>query len=157
MQKKSMLGQAVAARGKETFFMKRGIVGSISATVIISLWTLLFPYASYAQDSSELSATDQPTEQTQPQQTFSDQDLQACAKAFVAVEKIQEKHQAALDSGQELAQAQQAQHEANTEMIKAIEKEGLTAKTYNQILLTAQNDAALAQKLNQLIAQEKVS
>lgn len=155
MQKKSMRGQAVAGRGKETFFMKRGIVGSISATAILGLWTLLFPYASHAQSSSEPPG--QPAEQAQSQQTFSDQDLQACAKAFVEIEKIHVKHQAALDSGQEPAQAQQTQHEANTEMIKAIEKEGLTAQTYNQILLTAQNDPALAQKLNQLIAQEKAS
>ena len=87
----------------------------------------------------------------------SNQNLQAFAKAYPEVEEIGAARQVALGQVQDPTQAQQLQQETTTKMVEVVQKQGLTAETYNQILIATQSDAALARKVNQLIEKEKAS
>lgn len=136
--------------------MRKFIVGNIFSAVI-GLFSLLFPPALYAQGSAQPPSTGQPTMQSQPQKSVSDKELQSFAKAYVEVEEIRASHEASLSQAQKPEQAQKIQQEANAKMVKAVEKQGLTAETYNQILTAVNSDGALAKKALELIEKEKSS
>lgn len=89
------------------------------------------------------------------QKTVSDTELQSFAKAYVKVEEIEEVQKAFLRHVQDPAQVQQLQQEATVKMVNAVEQQGLTPESYNQILTTVSSDEALAQKAFELIEQEQ--
>jgi hypothetical protein len=137
--------------------MQKFIVSSIAFVAVIGLFSLLFPPALYAQGSRQPPTTGQPTLQPQPQKTVSDKELQSFAKAYVEVEEIRVSHQASLSQVQDPTQVQKIQQEANANMVKAVEQQGLTPESYNQILAAVSNDGELAKKARELIAKEKAS
>lgn len=86
--------------------------------------------------------------------SYSDQQLQAFAVAFLEVDKVKRDYTQRLqNAGSEDAQ-KTIQSEASQEMKKAVEgTDGISLDQYNQIIQSAQTDPDLAGKLNNVIGQ----
>jgi hypothetical protein len=135
--------------------MQKFIVGNIFSAAI-GVFSLLYPSVLYAQSSTtQPPSTEQPTLQSQPRKDVSDKQLQSFAKAYVEVEEIRASHQASLSQVEKPEQVQKIQQEANAKTVKAVEKQGLTPETYNQILTAVNSDGTLAKKALDLIEKEK--
>jgi biopolymer transport protein ExbB/TolQ len=139
--------------------MRKFITVTTTFTVMVGLISLLWAPALYAQTQSQPPAVGQSAQSSQPQKAVSDQELQAFAKAYVAVEKVQQEHQATLKSVQDSEQKQKLQQEVNAKMAKAIEQQGLTPESYQQILATisTNKNINLTKKAFNLINQERAS
>jgi Domain of unknown function (DUF4168) len=136
--------------------MQKFIVGNIFFSAAIGVFSLLYPSALYAQSSTQPPSTGQSTPQSQPpQKDVSDKELQSFAKAYVEVEEIRASQQASLSQVEKPEQAQKIQQETSAKTVKAVEKQGLTPETYNQILTAVNSDGALAKKALDLIEKEK--
>ena len=95
--------------------------------------------------------------QSQPRKEVSDKDLQAFAKAYVEVQKIKTSQQGSLNNTSDPQQAQKIQQDTNTEMAKAVQKQGFTPETYAQTLAAVNSDNTLSQKALELIKKERAS
>lgn len=82
---------------------------------------------------------------------FTDRQVQAFATAATEVSKISQKWMERIEDADSQAQSAQLREQANAEMIQAIEGENLNVDTYNRIYQTAQQDPALARRVEQEI------
>jgi hypothetical protein len=137
--------------------LQKFLVSSSAFVAVIGLSSPLFPPALYAQGSRQPPTTEQPTLQPQPQKTVSDKELQSFAKAYVAVQEIRASHETALGTVQDPAQTQKIQQDANVNMAKAVDQQGLTPEQYTEILTAVNGDEQLAKKAQELIAKERAS
>ena len=79
------------------------------------------------------------------------------AKAYVAVQEIRASQETALGTGQDPAQTQKIQQDANIKMVKAVDQQGLSLEQYTAILTAVNGDEQLAKKAQELIAKERAS
>lgn len=76
-------------------------------------------------------------------QAFSDDQLRAYALAALEVQAINESYQPRVQAAQDQGQMDQLRTEAETEMVEAVQDQGLSVDEYNQITQAAQADGEL--------------
>lgn len=86
----------------------------------------------------------------QPAANVSESDLNKFAKAHQEVMQIQQKYQQKLQTNQGKQAAQQIQQEANQEMSKAVENNGLTIQQYSKIAQMVQQSPQLQEKIQKM-------
>ncbi|PQA85688.1 DUF4168 domain-containing protein [Hyphococcus luteus] len=79
----------------------------------------------------------------------SDKEVKKFVKAEKKIGAIVEEWSPKVQSAESQQEAQQMQKKAQTQMIAAIEKEGLSVQRYNQIAQRAQVDKQLAERLQE--------
>jgi len=87
------------------------------------------------------------TQQPSAPQPFSDRELKQFAMAAVEVQKIRDAYMPKVEAATTDEQRQQVQTEALDEMTKAVTASGLTVDGYNEIFSAAQDDPALARRI----------
>jgi hypothetical protein len=128
----------------------------VALTTLLGLSSLLWVLPVHAQVRNQPQTEGQATQQsTQQPKDVSDNDLQAFAKVYIEVQKIKESHQADLKAAQEPEQVQKLEQKANSEITKAMEKQGFTPETYAQTLRTINSDKTLTQKALELVQKER--
>jgi|GEM_PF-1354007 len=90
-------------------------------------------------------------QQQQQQQHFDQETLRSFAAATVEVEEINQSRMPELEAAGTPDEMQAVREAAQEEMVDAIEEEGLTVATYNQIHMAAETDPALAAQIGQYI------
>jgi Tfp pilus assembly protein PilN len=135
--------------------MQKLLTRKVAFTTMIGLVSLLCTPVIHAQVHSQSPSVEQPIQQSQPRKDVSDKELQTFAKAYVEVQKIKESHQASLKNAQGPEQVQKLQQEINSEMAKAIEKQGLTPEAYSRMLAAINSDNTLSKKVLDLVQKER--
>ena len=87
-------------------------------------------------------------ESTAPTQVVNDNELQSFAQAYKKITGIRLDYESRLSKVQDEKKAQELQQQAQTEMIRVVQDEGLTADKYNQIFAAVQQDQELRKKFN---------
>ncbi len=93
-------------------------------------------------------ATLQPPAQ-QSASSFSDSELKSFAVAVLEVQRINDTYVPKLQSAQSPEEQQQLRQTASQEMVRAVEKEGMSVDKYKEILSQAQADPAVAERVKQ--------
>ena len=88
-------------------------------------------------------------EQSTPAPDLSDQKLDATAAALVQVSSLLRDYQERLQQATQPADKQRIAEEGNSALKKAVEAQGLTIEEYNSIIVVAQNDPEVRNKILQ--------
>ncbi|MCA1491366.1 DUF4168 domain-containing protein [Sinorhizobium alkalisoli] len=80
---------------------------------------------------------------------ISDQKLEAFAVAYLQVDKVRQAYSTKIGSETDASTKEKLQTEANQEMVKAVEASPISVEEYTSILTAAQNDPALAKKVQE--------
>ncbi len=102
--------------------------------------------ASPAAMAQDAAAAQQQAQEAAP---VSDKEVKKFVKAEKKINAIIQEWTPKVQSAESQEQAQEMQQTAQTEMIAAIEKQGLSVQRYNAIAQQAQKDPQLAQRLQQ--------
>jgi hypothetical protein len=103
-------------------------------------------------------AQDSKTQQQQPmsqQSDFSQDQLKSFASAALQVQELHAKWQTQMQAADSAEKAQKLQAQANSEMVSAVENEGLTVETYNTIATAARANPELANRIAELMKQAR--
>ena len=119
----------------------RGWVGLLTAAMLVGA----VPAASAQERSQEPSVAPSPSE---PSQNIPDQKLDAAAAALEQVASLKENYQQRIESA-DPADKRRILDEANNALVKAITDQGLSVEEYTAILVVAQNDATIREKIIQ--------
>ena len=134
---------------------------SILAGAAMTALALVLAPAAMAQETGaqpgQQPGQQPPAEQQQPMQqqeapaveehSFSDDELEQFAQAFVEVEEVRNEYGPRLGEAEDMESATEIQQEANELMTSAIEDNGLTVETYNAIAQSTQADPELREKI----------
>lgn len=96
--------------------------------------------ADYSQSGSEPSSA-----------SFSDADLKAFVLAAIHVQRISEIYSERLEDAKTPEEQQNVKQAATSEMVKAVETEGISVDKYQEIANQAQTDQDVAERLKQQI------
>jgi hypothetical protein len=102
-----------------------------------------------------------PAEEARPQQpaaaqtTVGDSDLRAFAKAYVDYHKIRQTYEPQVRKAKTPKEKDQIQKEGNAKVKQALEKQGLTAQSYNRLFTAVNGNETLRQKALKFINQER--
>lgn len=102
-----------------------------------------------AAQAQEADGTTAPYETQAPDTNFSDQQLQQFATAAQELSTMSGEYSQRLEQAEDEATQQAIREEANNEMVEVVENSGLDIETFNAIGQAAQNDPALAQRIQQ--------
>ncbi len=89
------------------------------------------------------------------QNSVSDSDLRAFAKAYVDYHKIRQTYEPRVSKAENPNEKDKIQKEGNSKVKQALEKHGLTAQSYNQLFAAVNGNATLRQKALKFIEQER--
>lgn len=84
--------------------------------------------------------------------SFSDDDLKSFVLAAIKVQRITESCSAKLDTAQSPDEQREIKESAVSEMVEAVENEGISVDQYQAIAMHAQSDEKVAERLKQQIA-----
>lgn len=115
-------------------------------SVLLSAAAFVFAGAASAGALAQQQTPPPPAAQ-QEAAPATEQEVKQFAKADKQIAKLTEEWQPKVQEAGSPQEAQQLQQAAQAEMVKAIEKEGLTVDRYNQIYAQAQADPALAERI----------
>jgi uncharacterized protein DUF4168 len=90
-----------------------------------------------------------------PQANMSDKDLKAFAKAYVEYHKIRQTYGAQLSEAQDPKEKELIQHEGNSKAKAVLEKQGLTAQSYNRLFTSVNGNQQVRQRALKLIDEER--
>ena len=121
----------------------RLLLPSVAAAALIAAGQLCIP--ANAQNPSPSPAP----EQSAPAPNLSDQKLDAAAAALGQVASLLRDYQQRLLAATEPADKQRIAQEGNGALKKAVEDQGLTIEEYNSIIVAAQNDPEVRNKILQ--------
>ena len=121
----------------------RLLIPSVAAAALIAAGQLCVP--ANAQNPSPSPAP----EQSAPVPNLSDQKLDAAAAALGQVASLLRDYQQRLLAATEPADKQRIAQEGNGALKKAVEDQGLTIEEYNSIIVVAQNDPEVRNKILQ--------
>jgi hypothetical protein len=122
----------------------RLLIRPAAAAALMAAAQLWIPAAN-AQNPSPPSAL---PEQSTPAPDLSDQKLDAAAAALRQVASLLQDYQQRL-AGAEAAEKPRIADEGRSALKKAVEDQGLTVEEYNSIIVVAQNDPEVRQKILQ--------
>ena len=94
--------------------------------------------------------TQQPPTQ-QPAANYSDAELKSFAVAVIEVQRINDVYVQKLASAATPEEQQQIRRTASQEMVKAVEKEGMSVERYKEIMSHAQTDPSVAARVQEHI------
>lgn len=89
------------------------------------------------------------------QTTVSDSDLRAFAKAYVDYHKIRQIYEPQVRKAETPREKDKIQKEGNAKVKQALEKQGLTAQSYNRLFTEVNGNQMLRQKALKFIDQER--
>lgn len=122
----------------------------LPAAIALSTALALSPVA-MAQNSG--SQAQQPS-QSQGQSTeFSQDQIESYAAAATEIRKISADYQPQIQAAASPQERENLQREATDEMVEAVESEGLTVESYNQITSASQSSPELAEQIAQHMQQ----
>jgi hypothetical protein len=121
----------------------------LAAAALTTGWLISVP-ASIAQAQSTSPAPSPAPSQQTP--AISDQKLDAAANAIKEVAAVKDKYQQRLQAASP-SDKDGIVNEANAALTKAITDQGLSIEEYNSILVVAQNDPTVREKILQRIRQ----
>ena len=121
----------------------RLLIPSVAAAALMAAAQLCVP--ANAQNPSPSPAP----EQSAPAPNLSDQNLDAAAAALGQVASLLRDYQQRLLAATEPADKQRIAQEGNGALKKAVEDQGLTIEEYNSIIVVAQNDPEVRNKILQ--------
>ena len=124
----------------------RFLARSLAAAVLTAAWHLCVP-AAIAQDSQQPNPSPPPG-LSQPTPALSEQKLDAAAAALARVASLKQDYQQKLESA-DAAEKERIVGEATDALVRAVEDQGLTVEEYNSIIVVAQNDPSVRQKILQ--------
>ncbi|MEY9324504.1 hypothetical protein ABIA20_001538 [Sinorhizobium fredii] len=127
-------------------------------TPVASLTVAVFSLMAFSPASALELAQAQETQPTQqaPAQPgaksapISEEKIEAFAVAYLQVDKVRQEYSAKIGATQDAAAKEKLQTEASQQMVKAVEASpNISVEEYTTILTTAQNDPALAKKVEE--------
>ena len=127
-------------------------------TSVASLTAAVFSFMAFSPASALELAQAQETQPTQqaPAQTgtksapISEQKIEAFAVAYLQVDKVRQEYSAKIGATSDTAAKEKLQSEASQQMVKAVEASpNISVEEYTTILTAAQNDPALAKKVQE--------
>jgi len=86
---------------------------------------------------------------SQPAQNIPDQKLDATAAALNKIADVKQNYTQQIEASASEADKQRLVDEANKELVKAVTDQGLSVEEYTSIMVVAQNDPAVRQKIIQ--------
>src|SRR5207249_1988785 len=119
----------------------RLLTRSIAAAALMAVWQLCVPAANAQIPSPPPALTD-------PSPDLSDQKLDAAAAALARVATIKQDFQQRFEEAA-ASDKERIADEATTALVKAVEDQGLTVDEYNSIIVVAQNDSGVREKILQ--------
>jgi hypothetical protein len=123
----------------------------LPAALATSAWLLLVSPIAYAQSQLEppLSSEQPPNISDIPEQK-----IEAAVTAMEKVARVKNDYEQRIDAAQHSEKARIAD-EANSAMVKAVTEQGLSVAEYTAILIVAENDVTLRERILQRIAPNK--
>lgn len=121
----------------------RLLTHSLAAAVLTAAWSLCVPAANAQVQSPSPGLSD-------PSPNIPDQKLDAAAAALGQVATIKENYQQQLEAAAP-SDRERIVGEANNALVKAVTDQGLSVEEYNSILVVAQNDPEVREKILQRI------
>lgn len=100
-----------------------------------------------AQEGQDPAQQGQPPGMNVEDIDVSDEELENVANAYVRILEVREEYQPSLANAEDQESAQEIQREVNEEMVRIVEDEGLDVETYNQIVMAAEADEELRERL----------
>jgi len=106
-----------------------------------------------AATSGPLTAaqSEQPSVEQLNQPSFSDAELKRLAEAVVELERINGAYQPSLEAAKTTDEENQVRQAAFNEMTKVLKQKGMTVERYKEILLVAQNNPDVAERIRRHI------
>jgi hypothetical protein len=92
---------------------------------------------------------------SQPSQNIPDQKLDATAAALNKIADVKQSYTQQIEATPSDADKQRLVEEANKELVKAVTDQGLSVEEYTSIMVVAQNDPAVRQKIIQKMRPNK--
>jgi Domain of unknown function (DUF4168) len=92
---------------------------------------------------------------SQPSQTIPDQKLDATAAALDQIADVKESYTKQIEATPSDTDKRRLVDEANKALVKAVTDQGLSVEEYTSIMVVAQNDAAVRQKILQRMKPSK--
>ncbi len=143
---------------KGTFLSQFKSTGKIAMLTLLLVFGLAIPgmaqdygAAEGQQGQQEYNPQDQqqnPWEQQQANPAdFSDEEIDKVASAYVDIIDIREGYHERLANVKDPEEAQQIQMEANEKITEAVEENGVSVETYNDVITAAQSDEGLMNNL----------
>ena len=86
---------------------------------------------------------------SQPAQNIPDQKLDATAAALNKIADVKQSYTQQIEASASESDKQRLVDEANKELVKAVTDQGLSVEEYTSIMVVAQNDPAVRQKIIQ--------
>ncbi|MCZ4092928.1 DUF4168 domain-containing protein [Sinorhizobium psoraleae] len=130
------------------------------ATLTAAAFSLMVFSPASALEMAQAQQTQPQAQQTQPMQgqpdstgaAVSDQKIEAFAVAYLQVDKVRQEYSAKIEATPDEAAKQKLQTEASQQMVQAVEASpDISVEEYTSILTAAQNDPALAKKVQEKI------
>lgn len=132
---------------------------ALRTSILAACLCAAVPVATYAQAEESRTPPDRnvqpaPTEQA-PATSVDEKQIEKFADAYVAVQDIQVKATEKLQTAKDAEEVQKVKTSAETEMIQAVEQNGLNVDQFNQIVQAMATDLDLRSKVNAEI-QERI-
>jgi Domain of unknown function (DUF4168) len=112
---------------------------SLAATVLTAAWLLSIPAVTLHAQSALPGSSDQT-------QNISEQKLDAAAAALKQVASVKENYKQQMDAAAPSDRERLAE-EVNSALVKAVTDQGLSVQEYNSILIVAQKDPEVREKI----------
>ncbi len=116
---------------------------TLAAAVLTAAWLLSIPAATLHAQSALPGSSDQT-------QNIPEQKLDATAAAIKQVASVKENYQQQIEAAAP-SDMKRIAEEVNSALVKAITDQGLSVQEYNSILVVAQNDPEVREKIVQRI------
>lgn len=122
----------------------RTLLAGAAAIALLAGAAAVVPHSAQAQ-------TEMQPQQQMPAVDYDRQTLETYANAMVEVVQIGERMQPAIAEAATEEQAEEVWVEMQSEMVQAVEAQGMTVDEYNQITQQAQMDPELAAEINEIV------
>jgi hypothetical protein len=120
---------------------------SLAAIVLAAAWQLSVPAANAQESNPSQQAPNPPSPGlVRPAPDLSDPKLDAAAAALAQVATVKQDYQQRIEQAAP-GDKERIADEANDALLKAVEDQGLTVDEYNSIIVVAQNDPEVRQKI----------
>jgi hypothetical protein len=103
---------------------------------------------------SHAQAQGAPAEGAQPASAYSDSELKSFAVAALDVQRINQAYLPKLQAAGTAEEQQQVRQEATQEMVKAVQKQGMSVDKFNEIAVQARQRPEIAERIQRHIVEE---
>ncbi|HXV29687.1 MAG TPA: DUF4168 domain-containing protein [Sinorhizobium sp.] len=122
-------------------------VASLTAAVFSLM--ALSPASALEVAQAQTQSTEGQTDAQGTNVTISEQKLEAFAVAYLEVDKIRQEYAKKIEASSDAAATDKLKTEASQQMVEAVKTSDISVEEYTAILTAAQNDPAVAQKVQE--------